>query len=86
MDKKFPWTRDCIALVSDDGEPRGFTLCKQLLTDVSISRICPGRHLAELTLYTTIITMLSTVNILKPFDKDGMEYMPKVEFDGSTVR
>lgn len=30
--------------------------------------------------------MLATVNILKPWGKDGKEYMPKIEFDGQGLR
>lgn len=33
-----------------------------------------------------IVTMLVTVNILKPLDENGQEYMPKVEFEGNAVR
>lgn len=38
-------------------------------------------------LYTTIVTILATVDILKALGKDkGEECMPKIEFEGNGVR
>lgn len=79
-----PRTQDFIHLVSEDGKVLNHLIPRHF-TDVKLS-ICPGRHFAELALYTTIVTMLATVNILKPLDKDGKEYMPNIEFSGNVVR
>ncbi|KAF5385248.1 hypothetical protein D9615_001132 [Tricholomella constricta] len=34
-------------------------------------RMCPGRHMAEATIWLTIVTVLSTFNITKAKDSDG---------------
>ncbi|KAJ8520746.1 hypothetical protein ONZ45_g2483 [Pleurotus djamor] len=44
-------------------------------------RICPGRHLAAASLWIAIATALSTLNIRKAKDKNGMEITPEVGFD-----
>jgi len=42
-------------------------------------RICPGRHLANESVWIAIVTMLATVTISKPIDENGKEYMPEIE-------
>lgn len=37
-------------------------------------------------LYSTIVTMLAIVDILKPLDKNGREYTPDIEFEGGGLR
>ena len=42
-------------------------------------RICPGRFLAEASLYIAIATFLSTFEISKAVGDDGKEIVPKIE-------
>lgn len=43
-------------------------------------RICPGRVLADSSVWLTIAQSLAAFNIKKALDKDGKEIEPKVEF------
>lgn len=43
-------------------------------------RICPGRHVADASLWIAIATILSTFTISKAVGKDGKEIMPQVAF------
>lgn len=47
------------------------------MTD-GLSRICPGRFLADQTLFATVVTILSTLSITPPLDKNGRLNYPKV--------
>ncbi|PVH80134.1 cytochrome P450 [Cadophora sp. DSE1049] len=42
-------------------------------------RICPGRHLAEASVWIVMVTMLATMNITKAVDTNGKELIPDVE-------
>ncbi|KAG6909265.1 hypothetical protein DXG01_001327 [Tephrocybe rancida] len=46
-------------------------------------RVCPGRHLADATLWISIATILSTLNISKAIGKDGKEITPEEAFQTS---
>ncbi|KAE9405300.1 cytochrome P450 [Gymnopus androsaceus JB14] len=48
-------------------------------------RICPGRFLAESTLWITIAMILATCKIGKAKDANGMEITPEVAFDSGFV-
>ncbi|KAE9405302.1 cytochrome P450 [Gymnopus androsaceus JB14] len=48
-------------------------------------RICPGRFLAESTLWITMAMILATCKIGKAKDANGMEITPEVEFDSGLV-
>ncbi|KAE9405310.1 cytochrome P450 [Gymnopus androsaceus JB14] len=48
-------------------------------------RICPGRFLAESTLWITMAMILATCKIGKAKDANGMEITPAVEFDSGIV-
>lgn len=76
-----PWTQDFTHLASEDGKAKAHDQLDTILTFTYLS-VCPGRHFAELILYSTVVTMLATVNILRPLDKDGKEYTPNIEFEG----
>lgn len=39
-------------------------------------RVCPGRHLAEDSLWIAMATILSTLSITKAIDEDGQEIIP----------
>ena len=43
-------------------------------------RVCPGAHLAEMTLFLNIATILTVFNISKPVDGEGNEVEPKIEW------
>ncbi|KAG6852267.1 hypothetical protein H0H87_010423, partial [Tephrocybe sp. NHM501043] len=46
-------------------------------------RVCPGRHLADGTLWISIATILSTLSITKAVGKDGKEITPEEVFQTS---
>jgi len=48
-------------------------------------RVCPGRELADASLWITCAIALATVNIGKPFDADGKEIKPEDVMYSSTV-
>ncbi len=39
-------------------------------------RVCPGAHLAEMSLFLNIANILAVFNISKPVDKDGKSVEP----------
>ncbi|KAJ5924644.1 hypothetical protein N7466_008831 [Penicillium verhagenii] len=43
-------------------------------------RLCPGRIVADTSLYLTIVSTLATFNITKPIGEDGQEIEPPVDF------
>ncbi|KAG6852362.1 hypothetical protein C0991_000374, partial [Blastosporella zonata] len=43
-------------------------------------RICPGRHLADASLWIVIASTLATLDISKAAGVDGKEITPEVEF------
>ncbi|KAF9562477.1 cytochrome P450 [Agrocybe pediades] len=48
-------------------------------------RICPGAHLAEMSLFLSISNILAVFDISKPLDKDGKEYEPEIEWTSGTT-
>jgi cytochrome P450 len=42
-------------------------------------RICPGRHLADASLFTMIATLLATVDLVRAKDAHGHEIVPDVD-------
>jgi len=49
-------------------------------------RVCPGAHLAEMSLFLNISNILAVFNVYKPVDKDGMEVEPNIAWTtGSTM-
>lgn len=51
----------------------------------SSTRICPGQHLADASLFIVMASMLATLNISKPVDLDGKELTPAVELSEGLV-
>ena len=49
-------------------------------------RICPGRYLALRTVYLVIACVLSVFDIGPVLDEDGNPQIPRIEFDGASVR
>ncbi len=44
----------------------------------TLSRICPGRHLADVSLFLAISTILALYNVKKGVGPDGKEITPEV--------
>jgi hypothetical protein len=51
-----------------------------------VHRICPGRHLADTTLWIAIASVLATLTISKAKDKDGNDITPKLQFSSGIVK
>ena len=49
-------------------------------------RVCPGRHLADDTVWLAIARMLACFVILKPVDDKGREYAPEIKFVTAITR
>lgn len=49
-------------------------------------RICAGIHFAEAVVYSTVVSLLATVNISNAIDKEGKPIIPSREFTGSMTR
>ena len=49
-------------------------------------RLCPGRHLARASVWTTIAHILATFDIRKPRDDAGNEIEPSLEYTPGLVR
>ncbi|KAH8921067.1 cytochrome P450 [Atractiella rhizophila] len=43
-------------------------------------RVCVGRHLAVNSLWIIVVTLLATLKVQRPKDKDGNEIIPEIEF------
>lgn len=50
------------------------------------SRVCPGRHLAENSLFSLVSSILATFNITKKLDEHGNELPLKYEFSKGLIR
>ncbi|KAF8914434.1 cytochrome P450 [Gymnopilus junonius] len=48
-------------------------------------RACPGAHLAEMSLFLNITSILAVFDISKAVDKKGMEIEPKIEWSSGTT-
>jgi cytochrome P450 len=42
-------------------------------------RTCPGRHIADTSLFAMVSTLLATVDIVRARDADGKEIIPEVD-------
>jgi hypothetical protein len=42
-------------------------------------RMCPGRFVADATLFGAVATLLATVDVVRAKDADGVELVPEVE-------
>ncbi|KAI9465858.1 cytochrome P450 [Lactarius psammicola] len=49
-------------------------------------RRCPGAHLVESSVWLMLATILATLDIEKPCDRDGKEIEPEVKFENSIFR
>ena len=47
---------------------------------------CPGRHLADISLFMTVVTTLAIFNIVKQRDENGAEIIPEPKYSGSLIR
>lgn len=48
-------------------------------------RICPGRFIAEQSLYAAVVTVLATCDISAPLDADGNAELPEENFTTGMV-
>ncbi|KAH9475817.1 Cytochrome P450 monooxygenase 105 [Psilocybe cubensis] len=48
-------------------------------------RVCPGKHLAEGTLFAIVSTVLATCDILPALDEDGREVLPQYAYTPGTI-
>jgi cytochrome P450 len=48
-------------------------------------RVCPGPHIADASLFTTISTLLSTVDVVRAKDVQGKEVIPEVNVTSAHV-
>ncbi|KAF8308968.1 cytochrome P450 [Clavulina sp. PMI_390] len=48
-------------------------------------RTCPGQHYAEAVVVSNMITLLATMNIVKPLDENGKEVIPTTATTGKLV-
>lgn len=51
-----------------------------------LSRICPGRQLADQTLWLAIATVLAVLDIHKARGADGNEIVPEASFVSGGIR
>jgi cytochrome P450 len=52
----------------------------------TVNRICPGRYLAEPSIWMAAATILATTNITKAVDENGEEITPSDEFTFGLTR
>ena len=55
-------------------------------THTCVGRVCPGKGLALRTTYLVVACVLSVFDIELAQDEDGNPRIPKIEFDGASVR
>jgi cytochrome P450 len=48
-------------------------------------RICPGRYIAEASLFATISTLLATIDIVRAKDANGHEIAPEVDVTSGAI-
>ncbi|KAJ7764381.1 cytochrome P450 [Mycena metata] len=48
-------------------------------------RACPGKHMANASVWVAIASILATFDITKAVDKDGQEIQPSYEFDSGFI-
>jgi cytochrome P450 len=48
-------------------------------------RICPGRYLADSTLFLACASVLSTFNLLQKEDQHGNKLVPDIKYSGVTI-
>jgi cytochrome P450 len=48
-------------------------------------RVCPGRHIAEASLFAIITTLLATVDVVRAKDAQGREIIPKVDVTSGLI-
>jgi cytochrome P450 len=48
-------------------------------------RVCPGRFIADATMFIAIATLLATVDIIRAKDADGVDIVPEVDSTSGIV-
>ena len=59
-------------------------LCRSFFT--SANRVCPGQHIADSSLWISIVMTLAAFNLKKAVDERGQVITPKVVYTTGTVR
>lgn len=49
-------------------------------------RMCPGKEMAEGSIFISIATFLATFTVTKPRDKQGYEYVPEIHWSPAFIR
>ena len=57
-----------------------------LLSLIYLSRRCPGSDLVDSTIWLLLATMIATVDISMPLDKNGSAIEPQLDFDNLFFR
>ena len=73
-----------LRLASGDGEwAERHVICVSVArnSNAGEDRTCPGRDLADLSVWIVMATILSTLRISKAKDENGQEIMPEIAFD-----
>ena len=53
---------------------------------IYLSRRCPGSDLVDCTIWLLLATMIATVDISMPLDKNGSAIEPQLDFDNLFFR
>ncbi len=55
-------------------------------TDFAIHRICPGKTLADASIFLAIVMSLATLKVSKAIDESGREIEPRYEVTNGLIR
>ena len=58
----------------------------ELITNVILGRICPGKRVADTSLFLAITMLVSVFNISKVKDSTGYETDPDVQYTAGVIR
>ena len=76
------YSQRVLCSVGGDGELG----CDDDMQRLTWDRICPGRYLAQSTMWLVIASILTTFDICKPVDAGGEEFDPPIEFETTLTR
>lgn len=63
-----------------------WTVITILNRDLHVSRLCPGRFLADSSIWLAAARVIATLDIRKVLDAEGKEITPSAEFISGAVR
>ena len=82
--RKRSWIHVIIFLGLEEGDARIWALL--FVSNLSSSRRCPGSDLVDCTVWLLLATMIATVDISMPLDKNGSAIEPQLDFDNLFFR